>query len=92
METSATRELIERFVAARNEGDQVAVAAMLSDDVEFHPPASMPFGPFVGRDAVVEALAGGAVGHLIDMATVNRTVERILVEGDTAVALQSLTG
>ena len=38
------------------------------------------------------ALGGGAIGKVLDVYTIKRTVHRIIAEGDTAVVLQGLQG
>ena len=50
----------------------------------------MGIGPFHGREATVAALGGGAIGKILDVATIERTVHRIVADGDTAVVLQGL--
>jgi uncharacterized protein (TIGR02246 family) len=91
MQTDETRALVERFLTARAANDREALAALLDDDAEWQPPVSAGFGPIKGRDKVAAALAGGATGKLFDVDTVRRTVHKLVVEGDTAVALQRMT-
>ena len=38
METEATRQLVERFLEARNAGDATAMTALLSEDASWYPP------------------------------------------------------
>lgn len=92
METEATRQLVQQFLEARSAGDKEAMAALLSEDVGWYPPPSMGLGPFVGRDAAVDALAGGAIGKVIDLDTLERTIHKVVADGDTAVVLQRVTG
>lgn len=92
MDTDATRSLVSRFVDARAANDGAAMAELLTEDAAWYPPPSAGFGPFVGRDAAVAALAGGAIGKVLDVATIKRTVHKIIAEGDTAVVLQGLSG
>ena len=91
METEATRALVSRFLEARAANDAAAIDAVLADDAEWQPPPSMGLGPFKGRETVVKALTGGAVGRIFDMATLKREVHKLMADGDTAVALQRLT-
>jgi ketosteroid isomerase-like protein len=89
--TEPNRKLVQRFIDARNANDYEAITELLADDVEFHPPASLPFGPFIGRDSVTTALTGGAVGDVLDMSSIRRTVRKIVADDDTVVVLQGLT-
>jgi len=91
METEATRALVQRFLEARAANDADTVSSLLTDDATWQPPPSMGIGPFSGRDTVTKALTGGAVGRIFDMSTLKREVHKLIVEGDTAVALQRLT-
>lgn len=91
METEATRALVTRFLEARAANDAATIDSVLADDAEWAPPPSMGMGPFKGREVVVKALTGGAVGKILDVTTIKRDVHKLVVEGDTAVALQRLT-
>jgi ketosteroid isomerase-like protein len=91
MESTETRALVQRFLDARAANNRDEIAAVLSEDVEWQPPKSAGFGPFRGREKVADALAGGAMGRIMDMSTMKRTVHKLIVEGDTAVALQHLS-
>lgn len=91
METEATRALVRRFLDARSANDAAGIDAVLADDAEWAPPPSMGLGPFKGRETVVKALTGGAIGKIFDLSTLKRDVHKLIVEGDTAVALQRLT-
>ncbi len=90
METEQTRQLVTTFLAARAANDGATIATLLAEDAVWAPPASMKLGPFHGRDTVVKALTGGAVGKFLDVATIKRDVHHLVVEGDMAVALQRL--
>lgn len=89
-DTVSTRALVERFLTARAAGDGDGVARCLADDVGLEPPLSTGFGPFHGRDAVVEALAGAVVGRVLDVSSIQRTLHRILADGDMAVVLNRM--
>lgn len=90
MDTETTRTLVQRFLDARAANDATALDALLTDDAAWFPPRSV-LRPVEGRENVVKALTGGAVGKFLDVATVQRNVHKLVVEGDTAVALQRLT-
>lgn len=92
METEETRQLVLRFLDARSANDTEAMAALLTEDATGYPPKSAGFGPFEGRDAAVAALGGGAIGKVLDVSTMKRTVHKVIADGDTAVALQRLQG
>lgn len=91
MDTEATRALVRRFLDARAANDAATIDTLLAEDAEWAPPPSMGIGPFKGRETVVKALTGGAVGKIFDVSTIKRDVHKLIVEGDTAVALQRLT-
>ncbi|MDH4077704.1 MAG: nuclear transport factor 2 family protein [Acidimicrobiia bacterium] len=91
METEATRALVQRFIDARAANHAATIDTLLADDATWQPPPSMGIGPFAGRETVVKALTGGAVGRIFDLSTLKREVHKLIVEGDTAVALQRLT-
>ena len=89
METAATRAVVEKFLAARAANDGAAIDALLTDDACWTPPGSV-LKPVEGREATVKALTGGAIGKFLDVSTVQRTVKKVIAEGDTAVVLQDL--
>lgn len=91
MDTDATRELVQAYLAARAASDVDGIAAVLADDAVWVLPSSSSFGPFEGRDAVARALGGGVAGTLFDQDTVRREVRKMTVEGDTAVVQLRLT-
>jgi uncharacterized protein len=91
METEATRALIRRFLEARASNDAPTIAELLADDAAWYAPASVGIGPFNGRDEVVKALTGGAVGAILDVSTITRDVRSVIVDGDRAVVQQRLT-
>ncbi len=90
METEETRQLVQRFVEARAANDADRLSELLAEDAVWQPPASLGLGPFRGRDQVTKALTGGAVGKFLDVSTIERTVRKMVVEGDTAVVQQQL--
>lgn len=89
-QTEITRALVRQFLDARAANDREAMAGLLTDDAAWYPPPSMGIGPFHGRDATAAALGGGAMGKILDVASIERTVHRVLADGDTAVVLQGL--
>jgi uncharacterized protein (TIGR02246 family) len=91
VDTEATRVLMQRFLEARAANDAGALAELLTDDAVWYAPVSAKIGPFEGRDAVVEALTGGAAGAILDVATIRREVRSLIVDGDRAVVQQRLT-
>ncbi len=90
MQTDETRQLVQRFLTARAANDADTILTLLAEDAEWHPPASMKLGPFHGGAKVTKALTGGAVGKFLQVDTINRDVHHLIVEGDTAVALQRM--
>lgn len=91
MDTQATRILVQKFLAARVAGDREAIAALLADDASWRLPPTATFGPFIGREDVANALAGGVTGTIFDVSTIRRDVHKMIVEGDTAVVQQRLS-
>ncbi len=89
--THDTRQLFAQFVQAHEQGDIPAIKKLVTDDVTWHLPPSAGVGPFTGADRVRTALAGGAADNWLDVSTIKRIVTRIVVDGDTAVALESKT-
>jgi ketosteroid isomerase-like protein len=84
METEETRALMDRFIASRATNDVAALDGLLTDDVEWHLPVGAGSGPFVGREAVVQALTGGVSGKLFDLSTMKREAWKVIADGDTA--------
>ncbi len=92
METSETRQLIEAYYQALTSGDRAGVAALVADDCRWIPPASAPFGPVEGGDAVVAELTGDVVRRTFDLRQpFAMEVRSTIVDGDTAVVQQRLT-
>lgn len=90
MDTDATRSLVEAFLDARATNDASRIGSLVSDDVHWALPVGTQMDSHSGREDVVAALTGGAAGHLLKMETVQRTVNKLVVDGDTAVAFQHL--
>ena len=91
MTTEETRALVQRYLDARSANDADTVASLLSEDAVWQPPASAGMGPFVGREECVKALTGGAAGRILDLSTMQRTIHKLIVDGDMAVAPQRLS-
>lgn len=89
--TQETRRLISRFVRAHERGDAQAMKELITEDVTWHLPPSAGVGPFVGAGQVSAALAGGAADNWLNVSTIKRNVTKIIVDGDTAVALETKT-
>ena len=88
-----THALVEAFVTARDVGDRVRVAEMVTDDVEYVIPRSLGGETRTRRgDEAIDALSGGLTGQFFDLSTIKREVNRIIVEGDVAAVEQTMTG
>jgi len=91
MSTAETRQLIARFLAAHEGADGPAMRELITEDATWHLPPSAGVGPFTGAEQVSAALAGGAADNWLDVSTIKRKVTGIVVDGDTAVALETKT-
>ena len=91
MGTEETRRLIEDFYATLPTGDRSKLESLLTDDVEWVPPESAPFGPVRGRENVAAELGGETPRRLFRMRTFNLTVHKIVADGDTAVVQQAIS-
>lgn len=89
--TENTRGLVLRFLDAHSRGDATAIKELISDDAEWHLPPSAGVGPFRGAQEVANALAGSAADNWLDVSTIKREVSKVVVDGDTAVALELKT-
>ncbi len=92
MDTKATRALIEQFNDAWVNNDAAKMAPLLSDGVvQRYPPYKKTRE---GREEVVNYLTGGpdsTADAILKMDTMVRTVHKLVVEGDTAVAFHHMT-
>jgi len=88
--TETTRRLVEGFVRARANGNRKAVIRLLADDVALYPPPSTGLGPFHGPEEVVNALSGEVLARALDLGTVQRTLHRIIADGDVGIVLNRL--
>jgi uncharacterized protein (TIGR02246 family) len=91
VETEDTRRLIEEYYATLPTGDREKLASLFTEDVEWLPPESAPFGAFKGREAVTAELGGDTPKRIFQMRTFRLTVHRILADGDTAVVQQAIS-
>ncbi len=89
--TQETRQLIARFLEAHERGNPQAIRELIAEDATWHLPPSAGVGPFTGPDQVSAALAGAAADNWLDVSTIKRHVTKVVVDGDTAVALESKT-
>jgi ketosteroid isomerase-like protein len=67
------------------------LASLFTEDVEWVPPESAPFGPVRGREAVAGELAGDTPRRMFKMRTFSLTVRKVLADGDTAVVQQAIS-
>ena len=97
MDTKATRALVEQFNEAWIKNDAAKMAPLVSDNVVWAYQESMGLSgneTINGREAVVNGLTGqpGTVpAAILKMDTMVRTVHKLVVEGDTAVAFHHMT-
>ena len=87
-DTERTRALVLQFNEARARNDAGAIAALLAEDVEWHPPAGIRPRPFRGRDRVAAALTGANTSRVLQVDTIERDVVAVVVDGETAVVRQ----
>ena len=84
------RKLAEQFFAARDRFDPDAIAELVTEDVTYAMPRSVRPDPVVGRTEVARALGGGTAGQFFDVTTIQRTVDKILTDGPTAIGLTTM--
>lgn len=90
MTADQTRTLLEGFIEAWNARDVNAIASSLSDEARFLPPRSI--GRIVeGRDDVATALSGAAAAKFLDLESMAREIEMMLVDGNVGVVVLTLT-
>jgi len=82
--TATTRLVVERLLAAMDDGDPQAIQACQSPDMQFWMPGSTKIhGHFNGRDAF-DAMATGVFQYVSD--GIKLTVDNLIVGGEYAVA------
>lgn len=92
MSTEETRAVVEAFYAALASGKRDVVRSLLGDECSWAPPATAPFAPVSGGDAVAAELGGAVVKRMFDLTKPFKLdVRRILADGDIAVVQQRLT-
>jgi ketosteroid isomerase-like protein len=89
--TQETRQLIERFAEAHERGDVQAIRELLAEEATWYLPPSAGVGPFTGVEQVSAALVGGAADNWLDVSTIKRKVTKIIVDGESAMSLESKT-
>ena len=85
------RAALEALHRARANFDRVAVAALLTDDVEHRMPESFVPEPVIGREAVAWGLTDG-VARYYETTSLHREIVRTTVENDVAVVEQHVHG
>ncbi len=90
MSTDQTRGLLQGFIEAWNARDVDAIAATLVDDARFLPPRSIG-RPSEGREDVATALSGAAAAKFLDLDSLSRDIELLIVEGAVGVVVLTLT-
>lgn len=91
METSETRELVERYYAALGTGDKAALLDTLDPNVHWDPPASAEVDPITGAEELAQALGAEIVKATFDISQpFDLEIRKMIVEGDTAVVQQRL--
>ncbi|MGH3629769.1 MAG: nuclear transport factor 2 family protein [Sciscionella sp.] len=90
-ETDETRRVLVAFNAARDRNDAIAIAALVAEDVEWHPPESVRNRPIRGRDRVTSAMTGGSTSSVLQVDTIKREVVSVVVENETAAVRQLMT-
>lgn len=92
MDTSQTRELVERYYTALQTGDIATLNDVLHEDIRWEPPASAPIEPIEGGAAVAQALGADVVKQTFDISKpFELEIRKMVCEGDTAVVQQRLS-
>jgi ketosteroid isomerase-like protein len=84
------RKVTEQFFAARDRFDPDAIAELVTEDVTYTMPKSLRPDPIAGRAEVARALGGGMAGQMFVVATIDRTVDKIVTDGSTAIGLTAM--
>jgi ketosteroid isomerase-like protein len=95
-QTEETRNLIAGFIEAWFGADADRLVTLLDKNATWQPPASIG-GSIADRDRIATGLAGAAAGRYVKLETLERTVNRVLVDGSRAAVLvhleaETLTG
>jgi uncharacterized protein len=89
MTPAEIRAVVERYVDGRARNDAGQLAALLHEEIEFHPPPSM-LRPVSGRETVARMWADWPP-KLWEPATIKYRLDDVIVEGERAVVLQRIT-
>ena len=90
MSTEANKEIVRSFYEAGNRGDMDTCIGLIADDIVWTDMGTTALsGTYEGKQAVMEGLLGPLFGQL--KMGIHTTVERLIAEGDTVVALTSGT-
>jgi uncharacterized protein len=91
MTTEETRALIERYYATLAKGKSDALIELLAPDCEWIPPATAPFAPMTGAEAIAEQLGSKVVRAMFDVSKpFSLDIHQTIVEGGTAVVRQRI--
>lgn len=88
--TETSRNLVLDYFAASGAHDEVALARLVADDVEWSPSPSAPMEgrPYIGRDAVFAAMQREGA-RFFDLTTGRSEIRKIIADGDTVVVLST---
>jgi ketosteroid isomerase-like protein len=89
MQSEESRKLVIEFLTAQGGGDAETMKRLLTDDVEWAPPASVGLDIGRGPEAVVDALAN-AGRKFFDMASLKVQVRWIAADGDKVIVRQRM--
>jgi ketosteroid isomerase-like protein len=85
MTTEQTKALIDDLYATLGRGDRNHLMEILSEDVVWQMPASVPDGVLHGRERVVRELGTETVRRLFQKGTFRLKIHNIYADGDTAI-------
>lgn len=89
METSETRELIEKYYVALEALDRDAIIPLLAEDVVLRTAETVPAEPVIGRRAVSAVVSQKGLATISDISTFEMKVHHKTVDGATAAVQQS---
>lgn len=89
MSAEVIRVVVSQLNPARDAHDIQAVKKLLTDDVEYVPPASFGSEPIVGRVAVAERLAS-VESPYFKAGTMRRSIVRMTIGEDVAIVEQNM--
>ncbi len=89
MTSDQTRSVVEQYYAALSKNKRDAVLELLAPDCEWIPPATAPFAPMKGAEAIAEALGSKVIRTMFDVSKpFALDVHQTIVDGPTAVVRQ----